>query len=75
MILVESHNGAARRHYVGKSTRKKILRAGLWWPTLHKDVIQHSRACDTFQRKGGPLRRDEITLVPRLHYNILASGL
>ena len=25
-------------HYGGHSTARKVLRAGLWWPTLHTDA-------------------------------------
>jgi hypothetical protein len=38
MILAEAHVGIAGGHYSGKPTAKKILTAGLWWPTLHKDA-------------------------------------
>lgn len=38
MILAEAHGGAAGGHYAGKATPHKILRDGLWWPTLHKDA-------------------------------------
>ena len=37
-ILSEAHAGIAGGHYAGKPTAQKILTAGLWWPTLHKDV-------------------------------------
>jgi hypothetical protein len=37
LILVEAHEGIAGGHYTGKETTQKVLRAGLWWPTLHKD--------------------------------------
>src|SRR5277367_2492833 len=38
LILAEAHAGAAGGHYAGKATAQKILIAGLWWPTIHKDV-------------------------------------
>jgi hypothetical protein len=37
MILEESHEGLARGHYAEKTTTQKVLRDGLWWPTLHRD--------------------------------------
>ena len=46
-ILVEAHEGVAGGHYAGKATTKKILRAGLWWPTLHNDSCDYYKACDT----------------------------
>ena len=36
-ILAEAHGGVAGEHYVGYATAQKILRAGLWWPTLYQD--------------------------------------
>eukprot|EP00253_Pinus_taeda_P029644 PITA_29644 len=36
-ILAEAHEGVAGGHYVGRETMHKILCAGLWWPTIHKD--------------------------------------
>lgn len=47
-ILVEAHGGVAGGHYTGKSTMQNILRAGLWWPTLHKDSNDYCSACDVF---------------------------
>jgi hypothetical protein len=49
LILVEAHGGIARGHYVGKATMQKVLRAGLWWPTLHKDAKEYYRAYDVCQ--------------------------
>eukprot|EP00253_Pinus_taeda_P014337 PITA_14337 len=36
-ILPEAYGGDVGGHYVGKAKTQNILRAGLWWPTLHKD--------------------------------------
>jgi ABC-type antimicrobial peptide transport system ATPase subunit len=66
LILEEAHEGIAGGHYVGKETTQKILRAGLWWPTLHKDAKEYCRACDVCQRVGKPSRRDEMCLAPQL---------
>jgi hypothetical protein len=66
LILEEAHEGIARGHYAGKETTQKILRAGLWWPTLHKDAKEYCRACDVCQRVGKPSKRDEMHLSPQL---------
>jgi hypothetical protein len=50
----------------GKKLRKKVLRANLWWPTLHRDAKDYSRAYNICQRVGKPSRRDEIPLEPQL---------
>jgi phosphopantetheinyl transferase (holo-ACP synthase) len=38
LILAEAHEAIAGGHYAGKETTQKVLRAGLWWPNLHKDA-------------------------------------
>jgi hypothetical protein len=35
-ILAKAHEGIARGNYARKSTAKKVLWVGLWWPTIHK---------------------------------------
>jgi hypothetical protein len=37
-ILAEVHEGITGGNYAGKSTAQKVLHAGLWWPTIHKDA-------------------------------------
>jgi hypothetical protein len=66
LILAEAHEGIAGGHYAGKETMQKVLRAGLWWPTLHKDAKEYYRACNVCQRIGNPSRRDEMPLAPQL---------
>ena len=66
MILAEAHEGIYGGHHAGKETAQKILRASLWWPTLHKDAKDYSRACDVCQRVGKLSRRDEMPLAPQL---------
>jgi hypothetical protein len=41
VILAEVHEGIVGGHYAGKSTAKKVLHAGLWWPTVHKDSKEY----------------------------------
>jgi hypothetical protein len=45
---------------------QKVLRAGLWWPTVHKDSKENCQKCDVFQRFGKPCRRDKIPLIPQV---------
>jgi len=45
-IIKEAHSGTAGGHFAGKPTTHKILEAGLWWPTLHKDTKDFCRCCD-----------------------------
>ena len=53
-IIREAHSGTAGGHFAGKTTTQKILAAGLWWPTLHKDAKDFCRCCDICQRVGKP---------------------
>jgi hypothetical protein len=66
LILAEAHEGIAGGHYAGKETTQKVLRASLWWSTLHKDVKEYYRSCDVCQIVINPSRRDEIPLAPQL---------
>jgi hypothetical protein len=66
MILMEAHEGIIGGHYAGKATAQKVLRASLWWPTLHRDAKDYSRAYDVCQRVGKPSKRDEMPLEPQL---------
>jgi hypothetical protein len=63
---LEAHEGIAGGHYSGKTTTQKILRAGLWWTTLHKDDKEYYKACDVCQRVGKPSKIDEMPLLPQL---------
>ena len=63
---MDAHWGVAGGHYVGRETAQKVLRAGLWWPTLHQDSKSYCKACDVCQRMGRPSRMDEIPLNPQM---------
>jgi len=66
IIITEAHGGVARGSYAGNATMQKILLTGLWWTTLHKGSKAYCRACNTCQRMGRPLQRDEIPLNPQV---------
>lgn len=42
----------------------KILRAGLWWPSIFQDTTQYCNSCDICQRIRKSSRRDEMPLHP-----------
>ena len=65
-IIEEVHAGIVGGHYIGKATTQKVLTAGLWWPTIHKDAKEFCRSCDVFQRTGKPSRIDEMPLKPQV---------
>jgi len=66
IILAKGHGGVVGGHYVGKATVQKILRARLWWSTIHTDAKEFCRACDICQRIGRPYRKDKIPLNPQV---------
>jgi hypothetical protein len=66
LILVQDHDGIAGGHYTGKETAQKVLRASLWWPTLHLDSKEYYRAYGVCKRVWKPSRRDEMPLAPQL---------
>ena len=47
-ILAEAHEGIAGGHCAGKTTAHKVLHAGLWWPTIHRDEKDYCQQCDGF---------------------------
>lgn len=65
-ILSEAHGGDVGGHYAGKATTHKILRGGLWWLTLHRDLEVYYRACNACQRMVKSLQRDELPLNPQV---------
>jgi hypothetical protein len=44
----------------------KVLHAGLWWPTIHRDLKEYGQQCDIYQRVGKPNRRDDMPLRPKV---------
>jgi hypothetical protein len=54
LILAEANEGITGGHYAGRVTVQKVLRVGLWWPTLHRDAKDYARDCDVFHRVGKP---------------------
>ena len=64
--MVEAHAGVAGGHYGGRVTARKVLHAGLWWPTLNGDAANYARTCDVCQRTRKRSQRDEMPLVPHV---------
>ena len=55
-VMIQAHVGVAGAHYVGKETMRKILQAGLWWPTIHMDTKSFCRHYDIYKRTRKLLR-------------------
>jgi hypothetical protein len=54
MVLAEAHEGIVGGHYAGKDTMQKVLHAGLWWPTVHKDAKEYSRTVMSVRELENP---------------------
>jgi hypothetical protein len=63
-VLKESLEGVAGGHMGPDTTARKVLLAGLWWPTLYADAKEWVLSCDTCQRASKPLKRDFMPLFP-----------
>ena len=64
--MSEAHAGVARGHYAGKATVRKILQAGLWWPTIHMDTKSFCKCCDIFKRTRKPSHRNDMSLAQQI---------
>ena len=53
-VMAEAHAGVSRGHYAEKEMVRKILQAGLWWPTVHMDTRKYYCDYDKCQRMGKP---------------------
>eukprot|EP00253_Pinus_taeda_P004768 PITA_04768 len=61
-----SHGCSWGHHERTLRRESKILRTGLWWPTLHQYSKAYCNACDVCQRTGRPSQRDEMPLNPQM---------
>ena len=61
-ILKACHDEPCGGHFVDKRTTYKILCLGYYWPTLFRDTKKYVRSCDSCQRMGKSIARDEIQL-------------
>ena len=48
-VLEQAHASLTGGHFSADNTAKAIMMAGLWWPTLFKDVEEYVKRCDACQ--------------------------
>nr|GEV32081.1 DNA-directed DNA polymerase [Tanacetum cinerariifolium] len=60
VILKACHEGPTGGHHGANLTAKKVFDAGFFWPTIYRDAHDMIKSCDTCQRKGKFLQRDEM---------------
>ncbi|GKD59856.1 reverse transcriptase domain-containing protein [Tanacetum coccineum] len=59
-ILKACHEGPIGGHHSANITAKKVFDAGFFWPTIYRDAHTMIKSCDTCQRQGKILQRDEM---------------
>ncbi|GJR68004.1 reverse transcriptase domain-containing protein [Tanacetum coccineum] len=52
--------GPTGGHYGANYTAKKVFDSGFYWPTIYRDAHDLVTRCDTCQRQGKILQRDEM---------------
>ena len=65
-VLEACHSSPVGGHHSCIRTSHKILQCGFYWPTIHQDAHEFSKACDRCERDGGISRRQELYLNPIL---------
>ena len=61
-ILDKCHSTQYGGHFAGQRTTQKILKSGLYWPTLFKDSFKWVKQCDRCQRMDNINKRNEMPL-------------
>ncbi|GJW03767.1 reverse transcriptase domain-containing protein [Tanacetum coccineum] len=59
-ILTAFHNGPTEGHHGANYTAKKIFDSGFYWPTIYRDAHNMVKSCDSCQRQGKILQKDEM---------------
>ncbi|GKA73398.1 reverse transcriptase domain-containing protein [Tanacetum coccineum] len=59
-ILKAYDNGPTGGHHDANLTTKKVFDAGFFWPNIYKDAHELVKNCDSCQRQGKILQRDEM---------------
>ncbi|XP_074323611.1 uncharacterized protein LOC141660520 [Apium graveolens] len=60
--IVEIHKGICGEHLGGKTLALKVIRQGLFWPTIRKDCEDYVRKCQACQLHGNVNRRPTTEL-------------
>ncbi|GJV82720.1 reverse transcriptase domain-containing protein [Tanacetum coccineum] len=59
-ILKACHEGPTGGHHSANLTAQKVFDACFFWPTIYQDAHTMIKSCDTCQRQGKILQRDEM---------------
>nr|GEZ35524.1 reverse transcriptase domain-containing protein [Tanacetum cinerariifolium] len=59
-ILKACHSGPIGGHYGANYTAKKVFDSGFYWLTIYKDEFELVKHCDSCQRQGKILQKDQM---------------
>ncbi|GKD78639.1 reverse transcriptase domain-containing protein [Tanacetum coccineum] len=59
-ILTACHNGPTEGHHGANYTAKKVIDSGFYWSTIYRDAHDMVKSCDSCQRQGKILQKDEM---------------
>lgn len=65
-VLRAYHDEPTRGHYSNKITTLKVLGAGYFLSSLHKDVLTYVNQCDQHYRMGKPTSTTQMPLHPQV---------
>jgi hypothetical protein len=63
-VMREVHEEVCGNHSGARSLVQKLVRVGYYWPTMQKDAISYTHACDKCQRFGNLIHSPSETLTP-----------
>ena len=65
-VIKFCHSDTCGGHFSSKKTAAKILRCGVYWPTLFKDIQAFNKSCKNCQKLGSISKRNMMPLNPIL---------
>ena len=69
-ILYHCHNLEMGNHFSTLKTVIKVWQSGFYWPTMYQDTREYVKSCDTCQRTGSILRKNEMPLTTFLEVEL-----
>lgn len=63
-VMTEVHLGICGDHLAGKNMALKIIRHGVYWPTMRQDCENFTRCCEPYQKYGSVSHRPSVSFNP-----------
>jgi hypothetical protein len=73
-VMKEVHEGICGNHLGARSLVHKLVRVGYYWPTMQKDAVSYTRACDKCQRFGNLTHSPLEVLTPMMAPGLSLNG-